>query len=133
MVEAIGAARAGAAVALDFGRALSGLDFLKLFTAEVQNQNPLEPLSNSELLTQVSQMANLQMVNGLSTGVGALLQQNRLLQVSGMLGKTVEFPAASGSLVRDIVSAVRVAGDGTLTLGLAGGSNINFDSVRAIL
>jgi flagellar basal-body rod modification protein FlgD len=112
---------------------MSGLDFLQLFSAEMQNQNPLEPMSNSEMMSQVAQMTNVQMIADLSSSLKSLMDQNQLLQASGLVGKTVSYADAAGQLLTDLVKAVQVNLDGSLSLGLDGGSTISLGSVRQVM
>ncbi len=66
-------------------KAKSDLDlstFLTLLTTQLQNQNPLEPMSDSDFFAQLAQMGSVQGIDSIK----AALQQT---QGASLLGKTV--------------------------------------------
>ena len=44
-------------------------DFLKLFAAELQNQDPTSPMDNSEMLNQLAQMTSIQTMTDLQSTI----------------------------------------------------------------
>lgn len=63
----------------------SGLDataFIKLLTVQLANQNPLEPMKDSDFFAQLAQLGT---VNGIDKMKGSL----DMSQAAGLLGKTV--------------------------------------------
>ncbi len=69
--------------------------FLKLLVAQMQNQDPLNPMDNAQV---TSQMAQIQSVNGLATlnrsveGLGAQFAQMSALQGASLVGRDVVVP-----------------------------------------
>jgi len=66
-------------------KAKSDLDmaaFMKLLVTQLQNQNPLEPMSDSDFYAQLAQMGTVQ-------GVQSMAKTTEQQQASSMLGKTV--------------------------------------------
>lgn len=57
--------------------------FLKLLVAQMQYQNPLEPESDTEFVSQLAQMTSLQQVQGITSSVQSA-------QAFGMIGKHIE-------------------------------------------
>jgi flagellar basal-body rod modification protein FlgD len=74
------------------------MDYINLLVTQLQNQNPLEPLDNNDMasqLAQFSQLQQLELVNSNLNGVtgnfsDALAGANRNYATS-LLGKTVTF------------------------------------------
>jgi flagellar basal-body rod modification protein FlgD len=69
--------------------------FLKLLVAQMQNQDPLNPMDNAQV---TSQMAQIQSVNGLATlnrsveGLGTQFAQMNALQGASLVGRDVIVP-----------------------------------------
>ncbi len=69
-------------------------DFLVLLMAQMQNQDPLEPMSNEESIAQLAQFSTLEQMNNIADGISKsndldLLQMQSLNNVmaSGLIGK----------------------------------------------
>lgn len=75
-------------------------DFLTLFTAQLQNQNPLEPVKNEAFVAQLAQFSQLEaltnMQSSLDTFVTAMSGE-RMLNSASLIGKKV---AVSDSLTQ---------------------------------
>ena len=69
--------------------ALTSENFLKMMIVQLQNQDPLEPTGNEELLNQISQMRSLQSSIELSESLKSLSVQQKLGSAASLIGKTV--------------------------------------------
>lgn len=87
-----------------------GLDqesFLQLLVAQLQNQNPLEPMSNFEFIGQVAQFSTLDQITALNATLSGLVEFTALGQLASMIGKEATVvDAAAGISVTGIISAV---------------------------
>ena len=66
--------------------------FLTLLTTQLQNQDPLNPMDNSEMTTQLAQISSLQSLESLNTTLSSLLDSystSQALQASSAIGSTV--------------------------------------------
>ncbi len=66
--------------------------FLKLLVAQMRNQDPLNPLQNSEVTSQLAQLSTVSGINRLSELVGGLsnsFNQAQSLQAASMIGRGV--------------------------------------------
>ena len=76
--------------------------FLKLFTTQLQNQNPLDPVKNEAFVAQLAQFSQLEattkMAESLETMASAS-QADRLLQGASLIGKRVSAPEGTAELV----------------------------------
>ncbi|WP_011392298.1 flagellar hook capping FlgD N-terminal domain-containing protein [Neomoorella thermoacetica] len=60
-------------------------DFLKLLAAQLQNQDPLNPVSNTDFIAQMAQFSVLEQMNNLYESFNEAL----MLQAVGLIGKEV--------------------------------------------
>ncbi|MDD5388221.1 MAG: flagellar hook assembly protein FlgD [Gallionellaceae bacterium] len=66
--------------------------FLKLLVTQLKNQDPLNPMQNAELTSQLAQMSTVEGVNKLNTSMDGLLTQMRAtqaLQGASLIGRQV--------------------------------------------
>jgi len=79
------------------------MDYMKLLIAQLQNQNPLEPLDNNEMASQLAQFSELQQLESMnSTFAEVLLIANRTY-ANSLIGKEITFFARdmeTGDMVR---------------------------------
>ncbi len=67
-------------------------DFLTLMTAQLQNQDPFEPMDNGEFLSQMAEFGTLDGIGNLESSfedLAASLYSNQALEASTMVGKNV--------------------------------------------
>jgi len=75
--------------------------FLKLLVTQLNNQDPLNPLDNAQLTSQLAQMSTVSGIQQLNTALQSLLSQtsaNQVLQAASLVGRTVLAPGASLAL-----------------------------------
>lgn len=69
--------------------------FLKLLTTQLQNQDPLNPMDNAEMTSQIAQINTVSGIATLNTSVTALsnqFMQMQALQSASLVGKDVVVP-----------------------------------------
>jgi flagellar basal-body rod modification protein FlgD len=100
---------------------LSTNDFLNLFITQLKNQDPLNPTSSNDFLTQTAQFSQLQGITQLNQNMSNLLSFQQITQGADLIGKKVTYLAADGSGSKSgVVSGVSVAnGQAQLTVGSA--------------
>ena len=91
---------------------LSTDDFMNLFLSELQNQDPTQPVDNSQMLTQLSQMSNIQTMQGIQTA----LQGSQLSGAANLIGKNVTGLDVNGASVDGVVTNVTQSNDAGLVL-----------------
>src|SRR5204863_2353428 len=94
------------------GLALKAQDFIKMMVTQLQNQDPLEPAKNDQLLAQMSQIGQLQSSTQLQESLKGLVLQNQIGSASTLIGKTVQGLDANDDPVTGTVTSVRVQDDG---------------------
>ena len=74
--------------------------FLTLFTTQLKNQNPLDPVKNEAFVAQLAQFSQLEATNSMKTSMQAMvdsLQGDKMLAGASMIGRKVAVP--NGPLV----------------------------------
>lgn len=91
-------------------------DFLKLLIAQIQNQNPLDPASNTEFIAQLAQFSTLEKLTTMNLSLEKSLEFNKSVTESinnsmmvNFIGKTVT--AESGDFLYDGLSSVELKFD----------------------
>jgi flagellar basal-body rod modification protein FlgD len=70
-------------------------DFLTLFTAQLQNQNPLEPVKNEAFVAQLAQFSQLEATTSMKdsmNGMVSSMSNDRMLGAASLMGKQVAVP-----------------------------------------
>jgi flagellar basal-body rod modification protein FlgD len=96
------------------GNAIGDVDidqFLGLLITEMQNQDPLNPMDNGQMLTQLSQIREIGSTNKLTETLSTLAIGQELAMASTMIGKTVKALDGNAKDVEGIVSRVSVQTD----------------------
>ena len=84
------------------GNNMGQKDFLTLFTTQLKNQDPLDPVKNEAFVAQLAQFSQLEatttMAQTLTNYVNSM-DGERMMSSTSMIGKTVAVPDAPGILV----------------------------------
>ena len=110
-----------------------GMDFMKLLVAQLQNQNPMEPLNNNEMASQLAQLSSLEQLEMMNGSFQQVLAGQQKLQAMALIGKEVEFlPEGATEAVRGRVQSVEVYDEGIrLSIG-EGGYVVDLSDVQSI-
>ncbi|TWT31216.1 Basal-body rod modification protein FlgD [Posidoniimonas corsicana] len=92
--------------------------FLQLMITELQNQDPLNPLENDELLAQISQIREVGATDKLTQTLDAVLLGQNVSSATNLIGADVVALTDDGQRVTGNVRRVTIA-DGQPTLDLA--------------
>jgi len=94
-------------------------DFLKLLIAELQNQDPLNPMENSEMLQQISQIREIESNDRLTETLESVLLGQSLTTASSLIGRSIVAMAEDGATVTGCVDRVSIV-DGMPKLNVDG-------------
>ncbi len=78
--------------------------FMKLLIAQLQNQDPLDPMDNGEFMSQLAQFEAVSGVDSLNKSFESFassFQSNQALQASSLVGRWVLVPSDRGTLWPD--------------------------------
>lgn len=114
--------------------ALSNVDidaFLELFIAELQNQDPLNPMDNAQMVEQISQIREVGATDKLTNTLEAVLLGQNLASATSLIGQTVVAMNADGEDVTGKVDKITVT-NGSPKLHI-GDHEVEMTNVREIL
>jgi flagellar basal-body rod modification protein FlgD len=101
------------------GGSLGKDDFLKLMVAQLQHQDPMNPMQDSDMMGQMASFSTLEQMSNMAavnTGVAQTLVQG---QAIGLIGHTVTYVDVDGAEHTGVVERVSTAG-GASTLTVDG-------------
>ena len=107
--------------------------FLELLVLELQNQDPLEPVDNADMLAQLAQFSALEAQTNLNESfdlMSANVDQLNFISASQLLGKTVSGVDLNGELRNGVVESVHL--DGSLVVLTVDGSLMSMAGILAI-
>ncbi len=77
-------------------------DFLSLLVAQLKNQDPLNPMSDTDFIAQLANFSSLQQMTSVNTNVSSLLQQQGISNATAMLGKQVQTSDGKSGIVTQV-------------------------------
>ncbi|HEV3155110.1 MAG TPA: flagellar hook capping FlgD N-terminal domain-containing protein [Candidatus Baltobacteraceae bacterium] len=119
-------------------QALGANDFLQLLTTEMQNQDPLQPVDDTQSVAQLAQFSALQATNELNTSFQNFQSNFGVLQSSALIGKqvTVVSTDATGNSanITGTVTGIQVQnGQPFFTMNNSGGQPITGSNGQPLL
>lgn len=122
------------------GPGLNDLDvdqFLGLLIAELQNQDPLNPMENSELVQQIGQIREISATNQLTDTLSSVLLGQNTATASSLIGKHITALTDDAENVEGVVTRASVSvngsdGDRTIRIHI-GDKSVSLGNVREIV
>ena len=111
-------------------RGLDMNDFLQLMIAELQNQDPLDPLDNAQILQQISQIREVGATERLTDTLDAVLLGQNVSSATNLIGKEIRGLTDDSLPIEGIVERVTIA-NGAPTLHV-GGQTVSLNNVAEI-
>lgn len=102
--------------------------FLKLLATELQNQDPSEPVSSTEYVSQMAQMSSLMQLQNIGASVDAS-------QAYSMIGKTATYEATdstTGDTVTGSGTVQSVSISGSSVYVTVGGTKVELSSIISV-
>ena len=110
---------------------LKSEDFIKMMITQLQNQDPMEPAKNEQLLAQMSEIGQLEASTSLQDSLKGLVLQNNIGAAGNLIGKMVQGADERGDKIDGVVTSVQVQ-DGNVALELDTGKHLAMDHVISI-
>lgn len=104
--------------------------FLQLLVAQLQNQDPLNPVSDKDFIAQLASLTTVQSLDGLNANFAQMLKLTQLTQGADLIGKTIEYTATDGGTATGTVDSV-TAQNGQFVLTV-GAEQVALDQVRTV-
>lgn len=109
---------------------LTSADFMQMLVAELENQDPTQPMSNADLLSQLSQMTQLQSNTELSTAIQAMSSNQQLQTAASFIGATITGTDANQNPVSGVVTQASLqSGSAFVTVG---GTQIPLSNITSV-
>ena len=106
-------------------------NFMMLLVTQLQNQNPLEPMSSNEMTAQLAQLSQLEHLESLDRTFAKALFTAEASQASGLIDKQVAYmPQDSNELASGRVAGVNMI-DGKVMLTV-GNTGVALDRILSI-
>ncbi|TWU33337.1 flagellar hook assembly protein FlgD [Novipirellula artificiosorum] len=86
--------------------------FMKLLISELQNQDPLNPTDNSEMIAQIGQIREIGATDQLTQTLSSLSASQELVTASSLIGRSVTGLADDSSPVEGVVDRITVETNG---------------------
>lgn len=103
-------------------------DFLKILIAQLSNQDPTNPLENTDFIAQMAQFSSLEQMTNMSQGFEKMTGLINSSEAQSMLGKTVEVEAGDVAVKGQVEAATR----GSQPQVLVNGMYYSMDKIKAI-
>ena len=82
------------------------MNYMKLLITQLQNQNPLEPLDNNEMASQLAQFSQLQQLESMNSNFAKILAGTERNYANSLIGKEISFASRNETGTRDITSGI---------------------------
>lgn len=82
------------------------MDYMKLLVTQLQNQNPLEPLDNTEMASQLAQFSQLQQLESMNSTFAQVLDIANHSYANSLIGKEISFLGETAEGTTDILRGV---------------------------
>jgi len=86
-------------------------DFLKLLTTELQNQDPTQPVDDTQFVAELAQFSSLEQLQNISTQMNTLItasSSSSEMAATALIGKQVSYDASGVDLVSGTPPSVQV-------------------------
>lgn len=84
--------------------------FMSLLLAQMTNQNPLEPMNDTEMVNQMVSMNSLTELQKISKAISSLAQTNQFVSASNLMDKKVTYVNDDKEKVSGVVKGVYLDG-----------------------
>ena len=114
--------------------ALSGLgqdQFLQLLIAQLQNQDPLDPVSNQDFIQQLATLNTVSGIQSLNANFSEMLKLQQLTQGADLIGKTIEYTLVSGDPSKTGTVTSVQSQDGRFVLQV-GSDRVSLDQINSV-
>ncbi|MEM4251487.1 MAG: flagellar hook capping FlgD N-terminal domain-containing protein [Candidatus Bathyarchaeia archaeon] len=83
-------------------------DFLRLLVTQLQHQDPMNPVENSEFMGQMAQFTSVEQLSNMAASLERMSFAGQLGQAVALIGRTVTWDDADGAARTGAVTSVTV-------------------------
>ena len=106
--------------------------FLKLFVAQLQHQDPMNPMQDQDFMGQMASFSTLEQVTNLASANAAMATNLSLSQSVGLIGRTVSWTDAADVVHTGVVEKVNQSADGKPVLTVSGTEGVDPSTITQI-
>ncbi|HWT24627.1 MAG TPA: flagellar hook capping FlgD N-terminal domain-containing protein [Solirubrobacteraceae bacterium] len=107
--------------------------FLKLFVAQLQHQDPMNPMQDQDFMGQMASFSTLEQVTNMAKANEAMASNLALSQSVGLIGRTVTWTTdAAGTTQTGRVEKVNHTEDGKTVLTVGGTEGVDPSKITQI-
>ena len=115
---------------------ISGEDFMSILIKQLELQDPFEPMTNQEMISQMSTIRELEMNTRLAERLEQLTDQQGFASASGLIGKeitgTVSDSEGNEYEIKGLVTGVEFTSSGEVLLQLDSGLELPITSLTQV-
>jgi len=82
------------------------MDYMKLLVTQLKNQNPLEPMDNDQMASQLAQFSQLQQLESMNSNFAKVLAGTERNYANSLIGKEISFASENETGSSDITSGI---------------------------
>jgi flagellar basal-body rod modification protein FlgD len=98
----------------------TGTAFMSLLLAQMKNQNPMEPMDDSAMISQMAQLNSLDELKKISESLSTMSSTNQFLSAATLIDKNITYMDADDKVAEGKVSGISMDGSNIyLTVGSA--------------
>jgi flagellar basal-body rod modification protein FlgD len=113
------------------GGSLGKDDFLKLMVAQLQHQDPMNPMQDSDMMGQMASFSTLEQITNMAAANDTIAANLTSSSAIGLIGRTVTYTDANDLSQTGVVEKVTTAG-GKPSLTVAGVDGIDPATVSQV-
>lgn len=110
----------------------STMDFYNLLTTQLTNQNPLEPVSETDFLGQMAQFSTVEQLEALNASATESQTEQTWLSAQNLLGRLVNWTTTGGLAKSGEVERIDRNEEGEITLEV-NGTQVGLDQITTVL
>jgi len=109
---------------------LDSSQYMQLLLTELKNQNPMQPMKNTEMMTQFSELTTARAMGEMKNSFTEILKMQKLSGGVDLLGRQVRYDDGQQSGIGTVESISRSDGQTRLVVD---GRSIDLDSVLRVV
>jgi flagellar basal-body rod modification protein FlgD len=106
-------------------------DFLKLFVAQLQHQDPMNPMQDADFMGQMASFSTLEQVSNMASENARIAQNLASTSAIGLIGRTVTWVDENGAAHTGAVERVQTT-DGKPSLTVGGTDGVDPSSITQV-
>jgi flagellar basal-body rod modification protein FlgD len=118
----------------DKSKSLGKQDFLKLLMAQLQNQDPMKPMDDTQMMSQMAQFSALEAAQTLNATVQSSNNMQTVFQAGALIGKYIKAVQTDGTTTTGAVTSVAFTSTSGLTTPTiqVNGKDVDYSTITKV-